>query len=266
MLFRSAKKAAGKKGRSPAYPGVDLRDALELARKLYDKEHRHSAAPETVFEHWKLPANSSYGLVALSALKKFGLLDTFPQRSPQSGHVKVSDTALNILLDSREDASERTEAIRQVALKPDIHAELWKKYAGQLPSDPNLRFHLTRERGFTERGADEFIGEFRRTIAFAGLDPSHSLSDETDDKMGGEEAPPMSTSQQADIEVPAGRVGLTGQKPSVSVQFREVPIPIQGSAWPALKAAFPLTEEAWAQMIAVLQAMKPGLVEPKKDG
>jgi len=26
-----------------------------------------------------------------------------------------------------------------------------------------------------------------------------------------------------------------------------------------------MTEEAWLQMIAVLNAMKPGLVEPKKD-
>ena len=48
-------------------------------------------------------------------------------------------------------------------------------------------------------------------------------------------------------------------------QIREVPIPIAGIAWPMLKAAFPLSEDAWKQMIDVLTAMKPGLVEPKKD-
>lgn len=42
--------------------------------------------------------------------------------------------------------------------------------------------------------------------------------------------------------------------------FREIPIPISGSAWPSIKAAFPMSEEAWKQMIAVLNAMKPGLV------
>ena len=47
-------------------------------------------------------------------------------------------------------------------------------------------------------------------------------------------------------------------------QLREVPIPIQGSAWPLLKAAFPLTEDAWTQMIMVLNAMKQGLVEPAR--
>jgi hypothetical protein len=46
-----------------------------------------------------------------------------------------------------------------------------------------------------------------------------------------------------------------------SVAVREIPIPIQGTAWAVLKAAFPLSEDAWTQMIAVLNAMKPGLVE-----
>lgn len=57
--------------------------------------------------------------------------------------------------------------------------------------------------------------------------------------------------------------GFPQRPPNRGGQVREVPIPIQGSAWPALKATFPMTEEAWTQMIAVLNAMKPGLVEAK---
>jgi hypothetical protein len=49
-----------------------------------------------------------------------------------------------------------------------------------------------------------------------------------------------------------------------AVLLREVPIPIQGTAWPSIKAAFPLSEAAWTQMIAVLNVMKPGLVEQPK--
>jgi hypothetical protein len=64
----------------------------------------------------------------------------------------------------------------------------------------------------------------------------------------------------------AERMDVLAPRPPAnrSGQVREVPIPIQGSAWPALRAAFPMTEEAWTQMIAVLNAMKPGLVEAKK--
>jgi hypothetical protein len=138
---------------------------------------------------------------------------------------------------------------------------LWRKYNGELPSNQNLRFHLIRERGFTEAGADELIGQFRRTIAFAGLASSDVLSDQNDDKVVGEEAIYVNPTTSQDREIPSRTIVTS---PSIG-QVREVPIPIQGAAWPALKAAFPMSEEAWTQMIAVLNAMKPGLVEPKKD-
>ena len=46
--------------------------------------------------------------------------------------------------------------------------------------------------------------------------------------------------------------------------MRDLFIPIQGYAWPLLRIAFPMTEDAWMQMMAVLIAMKPGLVEEKE--
>ena len=56
------------------------------------------------------------------------------------------------------------------------------------------------------------------------------------------------------------------QKPIArQAQVREIPIPIQGAAWPSLKAAFPMTATAWQQMIDVLNAMKAGLVEAPAD-
>jgi len=251
-----------KKGRSPGYPGVDLERALELTRVLYKQERQHPTAAETVAQHWGMKSVSSQFLTGLSALKKFGLLDALPQRSVQSGHVKVSDLALNIILDERAGSPERDAAIRQAALKPDIHANLWREYNGELPSDPNLRFHLVRDLKFTEGGASEFIVEFRRTITFAGLSRADALSDRNSDKMEGQEEIPMSTPQQPELD--RGYQLPPPIRPA-SGQIREVPIPIQGSAWPMLKASFPLSEDAWTQMLAVLNAMKPGLIEPKKD-
>jgi hypothetical protein len=251
-----------KKGRSPAYPGIDLKRALELAAAVYKVEKQHPTAAETVAQHWKMQVKSGQFLTNLSALKKFGLLDAMPQRGPQSGYVKTSDTARDILVDDREDSQEREAAIKRAALKPDIHADLWRKYNGELPSDASLRFYLIRDLKFTEAGANEFIGEFRRTITFAGLASSDSLSASNDDKMRDEEG-----EQPSRMSALQDRTGLPPQPPIPRAgQLREIPIPIQGSAWPALKAAFPMSEEAWTQMIAVLNAMKPGLVEPKKEG
>jgi hypothetical protein len=248
-----------KKGRSPAYPGIDLKRALELATIVYKAEKQHSAAPVTVAQHWKLKALSSQFLTAVSALKKFGLLDALPQRGAQSGQVKVSDLARDIIVDEREDSQERDGAIKRAAMKPEIHADLWRKYNGELPSDSNLRFHLIRDLKFTESGAAEFIGQFRRTIAFAGLGSSDVLSAPNGDTLQPEEG--ARTDRMSDL---VDRMDSFAQRPpqTRTGQVREVPIPIQGTAWPALKAAFPMTEAAWTQMLAVLNAMKPGLVEP----
>lgn len=46
---------------------------------------------------------------------------------------------------------------------------------------------------------------------------------------------------------------------------RVVQLPISATEWAALQAPFPLTEERWAQMLAVLNAMKPALVAESDD-
>jgi hypothetical protein len=257
---KPAPAAAVRKGRSPAYPGIDLRRAIELARLVYKAERQHPVASETVAHHWKLKQLSSQFLTSISAVKKFGLLEALPQRGPHSGQVKISDLARDIIVDEREGSQEREAAIKTAAMKPEIHADLWRKYTGELPSDANLRFHLIRDLKFTEQGAGDFINQFRRTIAFAGLGPSDGISAPVDDRLEEEqEAQPNRMSDLMD------RMEGFPQRPAKTGQLREVPIPIQGAAWPALKAAFPLSEEAWDQMLAVLAAMKPGLVEPPKS-
>jgi hypothetical protein len=39
-----------------------------------------------------------------------------------------------------------------------------------------------------------------------------------------------------------------------------VPLPLSPHAWATLTAALPLTEEEWDRLMAVLAAMRPGLV------
>lgn len=38
-------------------------------------------------------------------------------------------------------------------------------------------------------------------------------------------------------------------------------IPLTGGEWAYLTAAFPISEQQWQRMLAVLEAMKPGLIE-----
>lgn len=170
----------GRKGRSPSYPGLDLGSALERVRQLYEHEQHHPTSVETILDHWGYSAKSGAGLVALAALKKFGLIED--EGRGDARKAKLTSRALDIIHDEREGSDARRRAIREAALAPPIHRELFDAYKGKLPSDKNLRFHLLRERSFTENGADELIRELRSTLEFAGLSESDSMSESGGDK------------------------------------------------------------------------------------
>ena len=145
-LMTQQQEAAGRKrGRSPSYPAIGLQEALRLARLLYDREGRSPAPIEAVVTDWGLKPTSGYGWVVVAALIKFGLL-TDEGKGP-SRKAKLTNLALDIVLDQREDNGRRKELIREAALKPTIHADLWKKYGPTLPSDATLRFSPRKEKG-----------------------------------------------------------------------------------------------------------------------
>ena len=45
-----------------------------------------------------------------------------------------------------------------------------------------------------------------------------------------------------------------------------IPVPIIGGSPVMVEGEFPISEAAWSQFIAVLEAMKPGLVKPEDQG
>jgi hypothetical protein len=245
-----------KRGRSPSYPGIDLKEALDRTQQLHTAEGRHPAPVETVLVHWGYKSNSGPGLVTLAALKKFGLITD--EGSGKGRKVQLTEDAIRILLDKRPGSSERREILQRAALKPAIHRELWDKYGNSLPSDANLRFELTAERGFTTAGADEFIPQYKQTLAFAELLNGGKLSSGDED------------SYQPKGEGLTGTGTATPEKPldsppSDRPKAKIIQLPIAPQEWAALQAEFPLTEEKWTQMFAVLNAMKPALVQRRAD-
>ena len=240
------------KQRSPSYPGIGLESALERARTLREAEGRHVAPNEAILQHWGYSQKSSAGLVTLAALKRFGLLTT---EGP--GRARLSDLALGIILDDRELSPERDELIKQAALMPNIHAEIWNQYGGALPSDPTLRHFLRLEKGFTDGAANELVLQFRDTISFANLPPCDGVSTEN----GDEEGVAIMTEATLLPVTTSGRGGVTSEAPGAD-QHVPVPIPLSATEWVALQGNFPLSEENWLQLMRVLEVMKPGLVAP----
>ena len=190
------KKPKAARLRSPSYPGIDLQVALKRAKEFYDVERRSPAKVEVAVRHWGFKPKSSGGMIAIAALKAFGLLTE--TGSGKTRKVQLSESAFRILLDQRPYSQERAEAIKQAAFRPRLHTALWGKYQADLPSDEDLRHELIFEWRFNENTVSDFIKEYKETMRFAKLTASDTISgDEADtteesEMPGSQELPRMS--------------------------------------------------------------------------
>jgi len=245
------------KGRSPAYPAINLETAIQRARQLHDKERQYLTPVSTIASHWGYSSLNGPALGAIAALKKYGLLDE--EGAGEDRKAKLSRLADVILMNP--DEAKRKDAIQEAALRPAIHEEMWEKYHNDLPSDRNLLWELTRDRGFTERGAGEFIRVYRSTIAFAQLEYPNGSSesaatqaplefeDDRDDDIQDRQPERLSTRER--------------RQPGETAKSYAIPLIDNGAV--VVEGQFPITERDWNQFMAVLTAMRPGLVAASPD-
>jgi hypothetical protein len=249
--------------RSPAYPSLNLQDAIQRAKTIWDKEKRNATPLEALASDWGLKAKSSTAVQTASTLNKYGLLEEV--ESGKDRLFKLSQVALNILLDEQSDSQERLNLLKQCALRPKIHAELWNKYHGDLPSDASLKRYLIVERKFNDAVVDSFIKSFRDTISFAKLSSSDKISTNE------------SAENESDLEHISQTPVKAQEEPKVSQSLRDIlgsnilfhnpisvvrefnfPLPA-GVA--SLKIPFPLTEDDFQSLIKTLNTFKDGLVK-----
>lgn len=243
------------KQRSPSYPAIDLETAIARARDLWSQEKMNSAARDVILKHWGYTNGSSNGLVILAALLKYGLLAD--EGSGEKRKARLTDLARRIILDDRPHSPERDVAIREAAISPTIHKEFWDAYKGLLPSDENLRYELRVNRHFTDSAVASFVKEIRSTWAYAKLAECDSMLEDGKDKM-----PSVKETEMNPTPTPNATLGATldGKLPDANVTTQQIQIPYRLKKLAKLEAPFPMTEEDWTQMMAILTAMKPGLV------
>jgi len=177
-----------RQGRSPAYPYISLDKAIERAEQISAAGASKSAMPpETFYKIWKLGAKSSGARAVMAALNQFGLVDYVGRGKDRK--VIMSDLARKIVLDKVPGSENKKKAIKQAALTPDIHADLWEKYGAFLPDTVVLESFLVLEKEYNEDAAKNLAKEYLDTFDFAGLnnpdnitnDNSGDAPDESDD-------------------------------------------------------------------------------------
>lgn len=167
-----------KRLRSPAYPFINLEAAIKRAKTFYEREGRNAAPLTVTAKHWGYEPKSSGSTQTAAALMSFGLMQD--EGTGDKRKVKLSPNALRILLDTRTDSTEKEALIKQAALAPRIHQQIWGKWGATGVSDETLRHALLFEweAPFNENTVDGFIREYKDTIAFAKLTESDKVAPE----------------------------------------------------------------------------------------
>jgi hypothetical protein len=189
----------GSKERSPNFPFISLGRALERAQQLYQHEKRGAVPFKVAAEHWRYSPSSSGALQTAAALKHYGLLAD--EDGGKDRKVRLTDLALRILLDNREDSTERDDLKRQAAVMPPIAAEIYEKYQDGLPSDATLHHFLVLDRGFNPPTAHKVIRILRENEGLARMSSGGIISEVSQTGRDMESTIQASGSQQARARV-----------------------------------------------------------------
>jgi hypothetical protein len=161
-----------KRIRSPNYPALSLKDAIEKVGMLHRNNQTHPAPREIVAKAIGYNSLNGASATAISALNKYGLLDG------RGDDLKVSDRAMSIL--HPHSKQERIEALKAAAREPKLFAELAERFPGGVQSDDLLKNYLLRN-GFATGAVTQAIQAYRETSDFVeqeavGYDSSSATS------------------------------------------------------------------------------------------
>lgn len=157
-----------KRNRSPNFPAISLRVSMDYLTELHKFANGTHFVPllPALEGAWKMKSGSAYGKQVAAALKAFGLVED--KGIGDNRMIRITDGGAKI----NGSHSDRPNLLKEAAVCPTVHQELWAHYQGNLPPDVTLRQYLVFDRDgnkFNVRAVDDFIKEFRDTLDFAKL-------------------------------------------------------------------------------------------------
>jgi hypothetical protein len=155
MIRKLPKEGMMSKARSPQYPAIGLKEAVDLIEKVYEHDYQNPIPREVAAKHMGYNGLNGKSLGVLSALKKYGLLEG------RGNDSRVSDLGVQIIAHPPGSA-ERAQALQAAGALPELFAELDNRFAGGKASDQALRSYLLTQK-FIPSGADAAIRAYRET-------------------------------------------------------------------------------------------------------
>jgi hypothetical protein len=250
MENQDAKKTRKQGKRSPGYPMISLPEAIEKAKILWENDKNNIIPIEAAHEHLGYKPNTGYAARVTAALKKFDLIF-----ENQDG-IKLTNEAVDLILHEPTD-EQYIKTVIELAFRPPIYEKIYKEYDGQIPSDATLKIKLIKDYEFNPESINDFISGFRKTIEFA-KSIEGERGDPTDEKKKPDEG---NDHLVGGILMQGTKETATGKTTNLSGKsIMEIPIPISLTEAVTIRTPYPLTEQAWNQMLNILKAYKPTLV------
>jgi hypothetical protein len=168
---------SAQRDRSPAYPNIPLKAAIERLVEFDAHFKRSPARPEKIGEAWGIKGKA-YVDRTTAALRYYGLLEY--QGGGKDRYIVTSDWGKAYLRSAQEETKQTV--IKKAALLPKQIAFFWNQWGTDRPADAACLDDLMFKHKFAEAGARDFLKVYDSTITFAGL----TSSDKPDQKLFGE--------------------------------------------------------------------------------
>lgn len=262
-MINQAKGKANKKMRSPNYPSIPLEAAIELARKLWDKNKQNAVAFDFALGILGYSPKSSAGAQALAALTAYGLFNV--QGIKNERRVSISDLALKIILDWKPDSPSRLLLLREAALKPLQFTKIKEEYPHNPPAIDALIYDLPLKHKFNPNSAKDFASVFLKTMDYAKVYESDIIPDESKTP---EDESMISQSETIGENGPAGSVKVIPQKSGTAAGDREKAMYSLGGDL-KVKIIFsgrsPITSKNIEKLMNLLNINKEDFIETLQD-
>lgn len=165
------------KDRSPSFPFIPLKTAVERLEAFEKKFGRHPTPFAKVGLAWGLKEKSSQADQTLAALRSFGLVRY--EGMGKERQVLLTEEGRTYIR-AQQDSVKR-QILKQSALRPKIIRKFWTTWGPDRPTDEVALDQLTLKNSFTDAGAKTFLSVYDATISYAGLSASDKFEGAEED-------------------------------------------------------------------------------------
>lgn len=144
--------------RSPNYPATPLREAIDVAGKIFSKERSNAIDRAVAAQAAGYSGLSGRSAKVLADLAMYGLLE----RAGKS-ETRISRRAIEIL--HPDSPSVRSGFIRDAAFEPELFQRVRERFPDGLPSPAALKSYFLKE-GFTDAAIGPAIRAYLQTAEF----------------------------------------------------------------------------------------------------